>query len=229
MISLILPYWRRAQAAHRALDLIVRQYDDLHDLEVIVVDDGSDDGFQPDPRWQGSVRFLRLPAKSDPLNPCVPFNAGVEASTGEVIALSCVEILHDRGAVLGKMLDALRMAGPDAYVQAACWATDNKVWHAHSSVAGTLVEKRKMPAGGCFHFMSMLRRELWERAGGFDCDYRAGAGYEDPDLLLRLERAGARFVMRDDLVVSHPRIGVRAAWTREMHERNRQVFRTKWC
>jgi hypothetical protein len=195
---------------------------------VVVVDDGSGDGFEPlDGRL--TVRVVRLPKKDGPLDPCVPLNAGVRAARGEVIALSCIEILHSRGPVLDAMLEQLQMAGPDAYVQAACWATDNRVWHSHSQVAGTVVEGRRMPAGGCFHFMAMLSRELWERSGGFDEDYRDGAGYEDPDFLLRLERAGARFVMRDDLVVEHPRIGVRAAWTREMHERNRQVFRRKWC
>jgi hypothetical protein len=221
LISLVLPYWDRSGAACRSLDLIRRLYPDI---EVVVVDDGT-----PEPFPEGWWKLVRLPYKPGPLDPCVPLNRGVAAAVGDVIAISCIEVLHNRGPVLGAMLEELQRGGRDTYVQAACWAPDNDCWHAHSSIAGLTFEGRRMPAGGCFHFMSMLTRELWDRAGGFDEDYREGAGYDDPDFLLRLARAGAKFVMRDDLVVEHPRAGARSAWKPGMHERNRRLFRSKWC
>lgn len=226
MISLVVPYWERQAAADAALGSLAGCYPAL-DLEVVVVDDGSRHGFRIPRGLPFEVQALYLPGKTEPLNPCLPFNTGVAAAKGNFIALSGVEMLHRR-PVLAAMRAVIEQEGPLCYVTAACWSDEGR-WHAHSSLLPLAEEGVPMPAGAHYHFMTMLSRDLWEAAAGFDCDYRGGAGYEDPDFLLRLQRAGAQFVMRDDLVVEHPRKGVRSAWTRAMHERNRQVFRGKWC
>ena len=216
MISLILPYWDRQAAADKALRLIEKNYSGI-DLEVVVVDDGS--GFVG-----SGVKVVRLPKKEVPLNPCVPFNRGVEASSGEFIALSNSEILHNR-PVLAQMRDEI--CDESDYVMAACWGGR---WHCHSSRERTNDNDvgAYLPKGSDYHFMTMMKRSLWEKAGGFDEDYRDGAGYDDPDFVRRLHRAGARFVRRDDLVVEHPRAGAHAKWTPEMFARNRKVFMSKW-
>jgi len=227
MISLILPYWDRQLATDEALQLMAEHYRHL-DLEIIVIDDGSPLAFSPLPSSL-SVTLGRLPAKNNPLNPCVPYNRGVVVSRGEYIALSNPEILHKR-PVLEAMRDEIERGGDTTYVMAAAWCPEQKRWHAHSSRSrrddndvGVYV-----PRGADYHFMTMMRRELWDAAGGFDEDYRAGAGYDDPDFVRRLDRAGARFVMRDDLVVEHPRRGAHAAWTAAMFARNRALFMSKW-
>ena len=76
--------------------------------------------------------------------------------------------------------------------------------------------------------MAMMHRSLWDAAGGFDEEYRRGAGYDDPDFVLRLHRAGAKFLIRDDLVVEHVRQGAHAAWAPGMYVRNREIFMRKW-
>lgn len=223
MISLVLPYWQRQAAADAALRSLAACYAGL-DLEVIVVDDGSPQPYVAPLGLPFEVRVRYLPKKAGPLNPCTPLNAGAAAARGEYIAFSCAEILHSSLA-LPTMLGELTVRGRKCYVTAAC-RSEGK-WHAHTSLLPVEIEGQPMPAG--YHFLAMMHRELWLASGGFDADYRAGAGYEDADFLLRVQRAGAKFVMRDDIVVEHPRTGVRAAWTREMHERNRLVFRAKWC
>jgi GT2 family glycosyltransferase len=90
------------------------------------------------------------------------------------------------------------------------------------------VEGVPLPRGAHYHFMTMLHRSLWDAAGGIDEDYREGTGYDDPDFVLRLARAGAKFVLRDDLVVEHIRGGAHAKWTDDQFERNRKVFISKW-
>jgi hypothetical protein len=217
-ISLILPYWDRQEAADKALALLEKHYAAL-DLEVIVVDDGSPvpfqhTGFNPDARI--SLRVVRLPEKTHAKATCVPLNRGVEAATNKIIALSGVEMLHHKH-VLTQMRDTLLDGDNNTYVSAAVYQPDTKRWHAHSSL-------KRAP----LNFMTMLHRDLWNRAGGMDEDYREGIAFDDNDFVMRLERAGMHYVIRDDLVVEHPRKGAKAVYTIEQHERNRRLFLRKW-
>ena len=210
MISLILPYWNRQKAANEALALLDRHYREM-DLEIIVIDDGSTPPFEHD-----FVKIIRLPEKKDAQATCVPINRGVEASKGDIIALSGVEMLHKK-PVLQEMLKTLKEGTENTYVSAAVWCPEQNRWHAHSSI-------RKYP----LHFMTMMNRSLWDRAGGFDEDYREGVCFDDDDFVRRLLRAGMNYVFRDDLVVTHPRRnakGINVPWRLE---RNRKLFEKKW-
>lgn len=228
MLSIILPYFQRQAATDESLRLMVAHYFDM-DLEIIIVDDGSPVPFQASASMPLNIKVIRLPEKSNPLNPCVPYNTGVAAAKGDYIALSNPEILHTE-PVLQRMLAKAREVGDSAYVMAACWCEEQKRWHAHSS------KKRRddndvgayVPVGADYHFLTIMHRSLWQKTGGFDEDYRPGAGYDDPDFVRRLDRVGAKFVMCDDLIVEHPRKGARADWTGEMFARNRKLFLSKW-
>lgn len=226
MISLCWPYWDRAAVADRSCALLAQHYADL-DLELIVVDDGNATPYRA-PQMPFPVRVVRLQIKSGPLDPCVPLNRGVAEARGDIIAISGPEMMHTK-PILAQMRDEL---GDDEkkYVLAAVWYAEKKVWHCHSTYkrsdngdVGSM-----LPPGADYHFMTMMHRSLWDAAGGFDEDYRQGAGYDDPDFVLRLHRAGAKFLIRDDLVVDHIRNGAHAAWTAEMFERNREIFIRKW-
>jgi hypothetical protein len=229
VISLVLPYWDRQAAADRALASLAAQYAGLS-LEVIVVDDGTPEPFRPPEGLALDLRVLRLPRKDGPLSSCVPMNRGVMIARGAVIALSSIEMIHTR-PVLADMAAAVYAGGMDrTYVLAACWAPDSRTWHCHS-------QQRRgddgdvgswLPPGADYHFLAMLSRQLWEKAGGFDEDYRQGAGYEDADFVRRLQRAGAAFQIRDDLVIEHPRQDARAKWTPAMFQRNRALFLSTW-
>ena len=225
-LSLVMPYWDRRAAADASLASMAAHYAGL-DMEIVIVDDGSREPYHALPGLPWPVTVLRMPLKDGPLNPCTPFNVGVHAARGEVIGLTNPENLH-LAPVLPGLLEELERGGPDTYALAACWHVEGKNWHAHSSIAGRAVEGIAMPAGSHYHFLGLMHRELWTRCGGFDVDYRDGAGYDDPDLVLSLARAGARFVIRDDLVVHHVRTGARAAWRAEQWERNRRLFVSKW-
>jgi hypothetical protein len=225
VISLILPYWRRQQAANEALALLARHYAaDL--VEVIVVDDGDpvpfvDPGYRP-------IKVVRLPEKRAAMATCVPLNRGVEASTGDLIALSCVEMLHNT-PVLYEMEREFVDAPDNTYVLAAVRCDEQDRWHCHSSVAGKPCEGIPMPEGSGLNFLSMMRRSFWDRVGGFDEDYRKGIAFDDNDFVKRLEKAGAKFIIRDDLIVQHPRKGAKALYIRAQHEHNRQLFVRKWA
>lgn len=223
MISLVLPYWDRQAAADKALALIARQYAYLA-LEVVVIDDGNAEPFRV-PQVPVSLVCERLPRKDSPKSPVTCWNEGVALARGDLIALSCIEVLHEE-PVLAQMAAELERLGPDGYVLAAAWCPDSSQWHCHTS--GRASGAPEMPAGFGRAFCGMLHRSLYERAGGFDEDYRDGAGYEDIDFAYRLQAAGAKPKIRDDLVVIHPKAGARIRWGAEKFARNEALLKRKW-
>lgn len=223
MISVILPYWKRAEVTLRSFELLDRHYHDL-DFEVVLVDDGSHDFYAEYP-W---LRIERLPKKELPKNPCVPINHGVKISKGEVLVISNPEIMHN-APVLPQMLQELQSMGEMGYVLAACWYDRDKRWHCHSMItAGGYHENIKQPVGSGYHFCAMLNRTLWDKVGGFDEEYREGSHYDDPDWVNRLNKVGAKFKIRDDLVVEHIRDGCYTDWPGGWADRNHALFVRKW-
>jgi len=226
-MSIVMPYWRRAEVTKRSLELYRQHYEGALDFEVVLVDDGSHDFEEDRFPW---LKVIRLPLKDVPKNPCVPINAGVLVSRGDVIVLTNPEILHNR-PVLGDMLATLRELGENGYVLAACWYEREKQWHCHSHLTESGWHRGgsvKQPIGSGFHFCAMLNRSLWDRAGGFDEDYRDGSHYDDPDWVNRVARAGAIFKIRDDLVVEHIRDGCYTDWPSGAADRNKALFMSKW-
>ena len=220
-ISLLLPYWDRQKAADEAILRLDALYPDL-DLEVIVVDDGNAVQFRT-PNVGLDVKVIRLPRKDEPKSPCLCWNEAAKAATGEILVLSCIEILHDK-PVLGELAKAVTNGGKDAYVLASTYCPDTKEWHCHSSV-----HVPTCPEGSGIGFCSALHRELYFRAGGFNEEYRDGAGYEDRDFIWRLHESGAKFIKRDDLTVIHPKKGASIAWGSEKFARNLSIYESKWC
>lgn len=220
-ISLILPYWDRQAAADRALQSLVLHYARLP-LEVVVVDDGNLVPFV-EPISSLNIRVVRLPAKRHPTPQSRAWNAGVREASADLIALSCVEVIHKR-PVLEPMAAQLAALGPDGYVLAAAWCPERKNWDVRSDIAPW--DRLPKGVGGCF--LGMLHRSLFERVGGFDEDYQDGAGYEDQDFIMRLVTAGAVIVVRDDLVVIHPKTGATIKWPAEGFARNLERFKRKW-
>lgn len=220
MISLLLPYWDRQTAADKALALLDEHYSAL-DLEVIVIDDGNPVPFVA-PATRLKLTVVRLPEKREPKSPVTCWNEGAKVALGDVLVLSCIEVLHER-PVLSEMLAELQRAGHNGYVLAAAWCPEEGAWHTHSTV-----EVPECPLGTGLGFCAMLNRALYFKAGGWDEAYREGAGYEDRDFIHRLSSAGARFIKRDDLVVIHPKSGASIAWGAEKFARNRALFEMKW-
>lgn len=201
-ISVCMAYWRRQPALDRSLAAYRRLYADL-DLEIVVADDGS-----PIPVYAPGCVVVSLPKKRGPLNPCVPLNAAVQASKGELIVLTNPEIEHVE-PVLSQMAALFENENDNenVYVTARCVDVDGAV------LAGEGVDYRTggrlpVPPGAHFHFCAMLSRSLFDRAGGFDESYRHGQAYEDADWLWRLNELGVQF-RHVPIAVRHYRSGVR--------------------
>lgn len=228
-ISIVMPYWMRQGPAERGIESLAHCYPRM-DLEVVVVDDGSPEPFRaPDAPWP--IRVITLQGKTEPKNPCVPFNAGVAAASADIICLTNPEIIHE-APIIETMMADLERGGERTYVAASVWGPDENRWHIHPDKEKFPKEFRvagiSMPCGFPFHFFAMLRRGLWNEVGGSDERYRDGAGYDDNDLALSLHAAGANVIFRGDIRVIHPRKNARATFTPRMFEHNRRLFVHKW-
>ena len=130
IIAVVLPYWQRQAAAIAGLQSVAYWNVNTR-MELIVVDDGDPVPFVAD-GIDHAVRIVRLPEKSGAKSACVPINRGVEAALGEVIVLSCPEMLHVM-PTFPAMLRALVLGGANAYVSASVWAPESNVWHVHGT------------------------------------------------------------------------------------------------
>ena len=184
-----MPYYQRQATLDKSLEAYWRLYGDI---EISICDDGS-----PDPVLAPGCIVYSLPKKDYPLNPCVPINIAVRQSTGDVVVITNPEILHET-PVLFRMQ---RLLETDMdYVTASCWDRDRKDWLAGPRTQYGAKGREPVPPGGHFHFCAMMKRSLFEKAGGFDTDYRRGRGCDDNDWLWRLHSVGARFVHCDETV-----------------------------
>lgn len=219
MTSLILPYWDRQEAANKAFELLERCYSSMLDLEIVVVDDGNKIPFVV-PQTSLNVKIVRLPEKPFPTPQSKAWNAGVKAASGDIVVLSCIEILHEK-PILQRLVN--RLKNHKDYVMAAAWCPEMNEWHCHSSAQNELI-----PEGSGPSFCAAIRKDFFDEVGGFDEIYRDGAGYEDKDFLWKLHKAGVNFLMCDDLVVTHPKTGATIKWSADGFQRNAAIFFRKW-
>lgn len=200
----------RSFAAYHAL------YKNL-DLEFSICDDGS-----PEPVIAYDCIIVTLPRKNRALNPCVPINRAVNCSTSDVIVLTNPEVVHEQ-SIFPQMRKCLQ--NENDYIIAACKDANTGRYLCKSDLT-TDYGRMPFPEHSGFHFCVMFYRSLWEKAGGFDEDYRKGQGCDDNDWLYRLQKAGANFIMRDDLIVDH--YDVHTKWPHGGLRRNRKLLRRKW-
>jgi hypothetical protein len=220
VISVIVPYWDRPAALEHMFDNWREVYGlaGLGTVEFVIADDGN--AVPPVVPEDLHVLVVTLPRKDRPLNPCVPINAAVRASSGDVLVLTNAEVGHVQ-PVIDEMLALLEH--PDDYVTAPCFDA-KRGWLAGPKVDYRGGGRLPVPAGAHFHFLAMLRRSLWDKAGGFDEDYRLGQATDDNDWTWRLHRAGARFRCAEHAVY-HLHLGAPVQWGLP---HNRDLFRRKW-
>jgi hypothetical protein len=217
MISVCMAHFNRPDDLKRAVENYRKVYPDL-DIEFSICDDGS---LLP-PTTKG--RVVLLPQKGYALNPCVPINHAVRNATRDIIVLTNPEVEH-REPVLYRMLEAL--TGPNDYVATGCRDTRRGDWYAGPDAPVAPIGGRQpKPPGTHLHFCVMFHKALFERAGGFDEDYRHVPGCDDNDWLWRLWALGGVNFKYVPGVVWHIH-GPRRRWP-GTPEAAAQMLRRKW-
>jgi len=123
LISLLLPYWNRPEAADKALKSLEKY--DKSQFEIIVVDDGSEEPFT----YSGplNVRVITLPKKDGPKSPVTCWNVAAKEAKGDILVISCIEVIHET-PILSQLTANL---GKDEYRIAAAWCPESHRWHTH--------------------------------------------------------------------------------------------------
>lgn len=197
-ISVVIPMFRdgpRARvAAEAALD---QQLPDDIEREVIVVDDGSNDGSVDFLQGMKDIRILSLPENQ---GRAAARNAGANTARGEVIFFldcDCLMVGHQF------LINHLAALDDNTIASTGHVAGTNGFWDRYQRSASTrraAQHVRGMSWSGSTQNFSVTR-EAFLQAGGFDPAYQR-YGFEDRDLLIRLSAMG-RIAWASNAVVQH--------------------------
>ncbi len=189
LVSVVVAVYNGEQTLAAALESVLAE--NYQPVEVIVVDDGSDDRSGEIARMFDAVRVVRQKNQG----PGAARNTGVATSAGELLAF----LDADDRAVPNKL--SLQVDHLRRHTHVGCVlgrqdvefvGIDRPEWLKRDAIFGDL-------AGICFT-TAMVRREAFEAVGGFDPD-RKLQGSEDRDLMVRLRAAGIVVDVLPDVVI----------------------------
>lgn len=239
--SILLPYYNRP-SLRNTLASYAYFYKHRTDFEVVIVEDlknTTDADLHTGlvdivSAFIGSMPISISPCLTDTYNPSVALNIAANRATGTYLILSNPECIHAVDLLAG--LDDLYTHDSSGYVVCGC---KNVTCHNSSTdYTEVVVVDNPHPAlwlqhsvhnNRRLHFTSSITKDLYLSIGGFCEDYAAGIGYEDDDLLKKIDGAPVSIYTRDDLLVLHQDHS-RAYQDSAMHlsKKNAQLYRSRW-
>jgi len=198
-ISIVMSYYNRQDLLDKTMESISQS--SVQDFELVIVDDASDVPLMCD----RADTIIRIEPKDKWYhNPCIPFNKGLRAATGDVIVIQNPECYHV-GDVLKYVKENIKS---NVYLSFGCYAINVKeTAQFHRGVFPKIGDylfatnsKIKREYNGwynhvkhrpvAYHFCSAITREDSFALGGFDERYANGVAFDDNDLIRRIKRMG---------------------------------------
>jgi len=214
-VSLILASFLRPQLLNLGL-LSITKYITPFSLEIIVVNDGIDDGTKEicdSYRDRLDIKYAftgqRNSQEIQIRNPAKPLNVGIKQSTGEIIVLSCPEMYH--------IDDCLNKISQPLFNKHKYLTTPRLLYFDNTNEFTSDInnghpadlkkcevhdEASQMP------FLMGIWKDEVINIGGYDEDFNDGYGGEDNDLVDRLQLNGCSY-HRVDTNVVHLYHGIR--------------------
>lgn len=218
-LSICMTYYNRRSLLVNTLNSI-RKYKKDHDMEVLIVDDASDDihriddlveqysdlnltlyRFEPSEKWW----TLQIP----------PHNKLIAMATGDVIIQQGAECYHANDIIT----DALENTKDNEYRVYGCYAltennTDNlenpeyQIKINNECNWSTIYEKggwyqHSVYRNGQLNFCTSITKKDLRELGGFDERFSLGIGYGDNEFITRIKRKGMEVLSLDNLYVYH--------------------------
>jgi glycosyltransferase involved in cell wall biosynthesis len=198
-ITVIVPACNAGEGLGRCLDALLASPYDSH--EVIVVDDGSSDGTAAVARARG----VEVVERAERSGPAAARNDGARRARGEILFFVDADVQVARetvGLVAGRFsedpgLGALFGSYDDDPPERNFLSQYKNL--AHHYVHQHAAEEAATFWAGC----GAVRREVFERAGGFDAGRYGRPSIEDIELGYRLKDLGARIRLDKTLQVKH--------------------------
>ena len=254
-ISIVTAYYNRKNLFYETLKSISKSK--FKDFELIVVDDGSSPEHRIE-EFVFEFPFLKLiriePKDKWYVNPCIPFNIGIRAAVGDIIILQNPECLHVHDVLMyiNKNIDDTKYITMSAYALDEKLTQDLKRYIEENNSAINFLEslvkdKWKHKTYGSsnvgtigwynhsvyraayFHFCSAMTRKNMEKLNGFDERFAYGIGFDDNDLVERINRLGLNKIIVDNISVIHqyhPQIYYQMRDFEQLHLKNHQLFKT---
>ncbi|CAB4937999.1 unannotated protein [freshwater metagenome] len=198
--SVVIPAFNAADVIGEQLGALAGQVS-APPFEVIVADNGSTDGLEAVvTSWQGRVTGLKLVDASRARGVSVARNVGIShANTGRILICDADDRVSDGwvAAMTDGLLRHPMVSGP---VETMLLSGRSADWVPIDRRTSALFETW----GGRTYGIGCnlgLRREVWERVGGFDESYPAGA--EEIDFAWRAWDLGYRFGYVDDALLHY--------------------------
>jgi glycosyltransferase involved in cell wall biosynthesis len=188
LVSAIIPAYNAARFLPAAIENIRAQ--NVANLEIIVVDDGSSDNCEDVARSLGARYF-----RQENSGPAAARNAGLELSRGELIAFLDADDLWPEGSLQAR-LDCLQK-NPQLEIALGKVQCLRDVPQAGSTPDAT-EDNRETKTELSEPFVSfnigaaLYRKSVFEKIGGFDADLRFG---EDTDWFMRAREASVSLLV----------------------------------
>lgn len=209
--SVIIPCYNYGEYVEEAIQSVLSQ--ELQDVEIIVVDDGSTDPYTLEVLQRLDVPRTRVIRKENGGLPDAR-NSGISQARGKYIccldADDTIEPTYLEKAV--SLLEA-NSGVTFTYSWARLFGDESGIWYTEPFDIGRLLERNHITAAGVF------ARRAWEEVGGYRGDMRFG--YEDWEFWLRLAEQGMRGQLIPEALFNHRRHG--RTMTHEAQDKHQQI------
>ncbi|SDP77155.1 glycosyltransferase [Lentzea jiangxiensis] len=241
LVSIVIPVHGKWKYTRQCL-LSINSVHSTVPFEVIVVDDASPDDSAEKLAACTGIRLVRTPRNLGFIGAC---NLGAEKARSELVLF-----LNNDTEVTPGWLEALvetansddriglvgaKLVYPDGTLQEAggiIWSDATGWNYGRNGDPNDQAVNVVRDVDYCSGAAILVRRDLFERVGGFDTRY-APAYYEDTDLAFAIRESGHRVVVQPKAVVIHHE-GIShgkdvATGVKRYQELNRTVFAEKWA
>lgn len=208
LISIVMTYYNRRSQIIKTLQSI--ELSSYSNIEIIVVDDASDDDQRINDlinRFNRKIYLYRVEPKDKTwINPCIPFNIGLKKAQGEIVVLQNSECLH-YGDVLNYVYNRLN---DSSYISLPCYSLSKEKTEAIGDVGRMSLDriirplsktseasKKKDPdrwynhpilRPNAFHFTSAIYNRTLQKVGYFDERFASGFCYDDDEFINRVRK-----------------------------------------
>lgn len=214
-ISIVMAYYNRKSQTIETLKGFEKMYAGKYNIEVVIVDDNSNN----EHKLEDDLKQFTFPInlivisqqeKADRINPCIVFNKGFTASTGDIIVIQNPECYHYTD-VISKFinLDFYNNYYSSPVISSPSYTHNDfiknnrlsseeminylenenlkypyhycKGWYNHPQLSSP-------PESRHLHFCSAIHRNNLDILMGFDENYKNGSWYDDNEFLFRIKK-----------------------------------------